>query len=536
MKKKILKKENLSDEELLLNRWYWDFHAYCECFFKGGHIKNDYNQMHKDHFRSFNPNEKGRHIVIQAARGSAKTTMFALLDVLHRICYNTEKYILILSSTADLAKAKSTDIYNEVLDNERLRAFYKLSFTEKRPSKINFTVQSMFGRCMVKSMGFFSQIRGTKEGADRPSRMILDDVSNSEIVFSEASREREKRQFNTDIKSAGQPDTNIIFIGTPQHREDVISVTSDDATYEFKKYPAILQWPDMKLWETWASIFGDATKTREQRHKDADKFYKKNKREMNKGAKLLWKSREDLKFLMRERIRIGKRAFQAEKQLIPFLEGESLFKTIHYFDIVYQDDQMYYKLEDGNLIPRKNYFNKAYYALDPASGERAKSTSSKKLSESARLMGVFDNRHHILYVEGCKLDRKPPTDIIKEMFHRHANMNFTRMGVEYNKYDEMYSPAIKRYQEEYNQIHGTNLTLPIVPIYNKIKKEDRIYSLEPMITTGQIKFYSGLQESFKGQLEDYPFCDRNDGLDALEILVRISNPDNTVQTIDLGEY
>ena len=48
-------------------------------------------------------------------------------------------------------------------------------------------------------------------------------------------REKEKRIYNTDVKMTSQPDTNHLIIGTPIHKEDLISTTFKDSHVGSKK-------------------------------------------------------------------------------------------------------------------------------------------------------------------------------------------------------------------------------------------------------------------------------------------------------------
>ena len=495
--------------------------------------------MHKQYFKMFNPVEEGRHLVIQAARGSAKTTLICLIDVMHRICYSTESYILMLSSTRPLAISKTQDIFNEILNNETLRAFYDLEFVNKRSSKEQFIIKSRYGICLVKSQGFFSQIRGTKFNAERPSRIICDDVTHGTRVFSEAQREKEKRQYDTDIKQAAQPKTNHIMVGTPLHHDDLITSKYADNTWETMKYKAILKWPkNMNLWQKWEDIFKNPKLTKTERKKAAEKFYRNNKKKMEEGAKLLWPERENLWYLMLERLRIGRRAFNAEKQLYPFLTGEALFRHIQWFNYRFEEKtgKMFFVFDDGTEVERKPATFHSYYALDPASGERKKINSSTPLSQSARVWGWLDLETDNFYLDGCEMDRLPQTKIIDEMYSLHQTLDFKKMAFEENLYRDLYYEVIKERGAEYNKKNKTNVKLPITSVYATIQKEHRIYSLEPLITNGKIKFYKYLQPEFIAQLQDYPNCDRNDGLDALEILMKISNPKHKISTIPLYKY
>lgn len=540
MKTKNLK--NLKLDEIEENRQKiiqacTDIKVFTDCFFRPHHVNNKYNQMHLDYFKTFKPHESGRHLVIQASRGAAKTTLICLIDVLYRVCYGTEKYIVILSSTKPLAVEKTTEIVNEIKENDILRAFYDIKLISKVNSKQNIEIQTIAGRCSVRSQGFQSQIRGTKYQGERPTRIICDDIIHGTRVFSEVQREKEKRIFYTDIKMTSQPRTSIVVIGTPLHKEDVISTVYRDPTWEAKKYPSIIEWPkNMELWGQWEKIFEDPKIEQNLRMAEARKFYEANKKAMDDGAVVLWPDREDLYHLMVERYRIGRRAFNAEKQLVPFLEGESLFQRIHFFEMDYHipTSQRFVVLDDGTKIPYHQHEYQFFYGLDPATGEMKKINSSKPLSQSARVCGRLHVKTGVMYIYKVIMDRSQQSKIIEEMIDLHVQYGFNKMAVETNLYRDLHINYMREILDKYNRSHDLQIDLPLTSVYAQEKKDQRIYSLEPAITHGKIVFDKYLAENFITQLKDYPNCDRNDGLDALEILMKVSNPANRLQTVELG--
>ena len=538
-KQKTLKPDEIEQSREIIIQACTDIRVFTDCFFRPRHVNNEYNKLHLDYFKSFYPHEHGRHLVIQAARGAAKTTLICLIDVLYRVCYGTDKYILILSSTKPLAVEKTTEIVNEINENDLLRAFYGIKLISKKNSKQNIEIQTMAGRCSVRSQGFQSQIRGTKYQGSRPSRIICDDIIHGTRVFSEVQREKEKRIFYTDVKMTSEPSTSIVVIGTPLHNEDVISTAFKDPTWESKKYPAIIHWPkNMELWGQWEKIFENPKIDKNDRLSEARKFYEANKKAMDEGAVVLWPDREDLYYLMVERYRIGRRAFNAEKQLQPFVEGESLFQKINFFEIDFNipTRERFVVWENGYKMPYNQHEYQFYYALDPGTGEMKKINSSKPLSQSARVCGRLHVESGVMYIYKVIMDRNPQSKIIKEMVDLHVQYGFTKMAVEKNLYRDLYIPYMRELLDKYNKAHDLKIDLPITSVYAQEKKEQRIYSLEPAITTGKIMFDKYLAEDFITQLKDYPNCDRNDGLDALEILMKVSNPYNKLRTIDLNTH
>ena len=73
-KQKALKLEDPieSNRELIIKACT-DIKNFADCFFRPHHIQNNYNKMHFDYFETFQPIERGRHLVIQAARGRKDT-------------------------------------------------------------------------------------------------------------------------------------------------------------------------------------------------------------------------------------------------------------------------------------------------------------------------------------------------------------------------------------------------------------------------------------------------------------------------------
>ena len=511
----------MSKKAEIQTRSLYDFKFFCQYFFPE-HVKDPFNEMHKDYFKNFNPFEKGIRQIILAPRGSAKTTFICLLDVLHRVAFSTEKYILIMSSTTPLALAKSQDIWDEINENENLKKVFNIKFKDKRPSKAQFTIQSTFGECYIHSRGFFSQVRGIKKRHNRPTLIIGDDTTHGEGVFSEEQREKAKRTFKTDIVLTAQPTTNIKMIGTVIHKEDLVMDLFNNPLYKAKKYKSIKSWPkNMELWKQWEDLIRNRDDP--NREKTAKKFYHDNKNKMNEGAEIMWPEREDLLYLFTERINIGTRAFGAEKQMEPFLTEESLFKFKTWFKV--QNNQII--IENTNIPIKLNDPRwQTYYALDPATGETRKNPNqkAKKLSCSSRIIAYKDTLSDRIFIYKDYTNRDSPSTIIKEMFALHKKYQFVRMGVEGNLFRDLFFEHIQITKKMVEGEVGHNIEqLPIYAHYQDQRKEDRIYSMEPHLFSGKILLNRALSPPAITQLDDYPNCSNNDFLDAMEILIKIAD-------------
>ena len=533
----IIKAKGFYDLEFFAKYFFSDVYIEQGNLVRKGHTSQPFNKMHKKFFKEFNPHKRNIRKCILASRGSAKTTLVALIYVMHGICYGYENYILLLSAGADLANMKTKDIHFEVRNNEKLKKVFNLKFEGNRnASTQTFVILGDHADCKIHSQSFFSIIRGTKYKHHRITLCILDDVVHGEGVFSEDQRIKADRQFKTDLLNAIEPGTNIIYIGTRIHNKDLGSELSKDASWDSEEWPAFEKWPDrMDLWEQWEDIRRNPTKTSQVKEKEAQQFYEDNKAEMEKGAKVLWPEREPTLELMKQRMLVGRREFDAEKQMVAFLTGDSIFNNITWFYPTTENGQ------HGFFFPKYNKFVDydesrfvKYYALDPATGERKKQTATKTHSQSARIIACKDTETGNIYVLDCYMDRKPQSKIIYEMYDLHHHHNFHRMGLEENLYRDLYKEHIKLIQEKWHEQHKVDLTLPIVSIWNDIDKEERIYSLEPRVTMGKIVFNQHMNPDFVAQIKTYPNSDHNDGLDALEILWHVCSHEHGFIATKIG--
>ena len=386
-----------------------------------------------------------------------------------------------------------------------------------------FTIKTAFGESTLKAQSFFSQIRGLKKGAQRPSCMKFDDVTHGERVFSEVQREKAKRQFYTDIRNAGYPGTSYIFMGTTIHAEDLLTKLSKEPLWNAFLYKAVEKWPEnMGLWAEWEEILSN--RQNPNREADAQIFYMEHQEEMERSAKVLWPEREPLLYLMKERFDIGTRAFGAEKQMEPFLTGDRLFEKIHWFQFTERDGKKGFLIEETQkFLPVDDDRWQIFYALDPATGEKKKQTSKKSLSFSSRIIVYRNIKTNQKFILRDRTNRDSPTEIIKEMIRWHEEYLFLKVGVEGDLFKDLYMPAVRMLLKEHQQKTGYYERIPLYEIYQDQKKEKRIYSIEPKVHSGEILFCRNLSVEATGELENYPNCDHNDFLDAVEIAEKITN-------------
>jgi len=483
----------------------------------------DFNEFHTDLFKSMGFMERAVRRARAAPRGYAKSTIAALIKPIHDVCYGLEKYVVVVSNTQDQANQKLRDIRSEVLTNINLVHDYGISFHTKKPGETQYTLHCNNHSCLFTSYGAGVEIRGIRFGADRPTKVILDDSEHSEEVLNEALRKKYEDWYFQVISQIGTKETNIDFIGTVLHRESLLMRLLKNPAYDGAVYKSVISWSERQdLWDKWTLIYTDLDN--KNRLAEAQAFYDSNKTSMLQGTKVLWADKETYLDLMKELIEKGKRAFMKEKQNEPLGGDEALFERLHW----YRETGEGLVIEStGALLPWKELKDphgrwlNAYGCLDPATGQ-TKARAGKLGDFSCILSGLKDIKGRLL-VHKDWTKRAAPTKYITEVFEQHMIMNFQKFGVETNLYRNLLLPNIiterKRREQEAKRV----IQLPFYDIENVDNKEKRIYTLEPKVTHGWVLFNRALSQEFVGQLEAFPHGDHDDGPDTLEMLWGLVN-------------
>lgn len=127
----LLKQVPLPEKKtLILYRGATDLRFFIQIFLPH-YCPLPFSGMQEDALEEFVFGVRGRKRVRAGPRGCAKSTFKAFFEILHDICYVSERYILIASNTEEQSKAKLKDIRNELLENELLHdVFGKFFFTK----------------------------------------------------------------------------------------------------------------------------------------------------------------------------------------------------------------------------------------------------------------------------------------------------------------------------------------------------------------------------------------------------------------------
>jgi len=462
-------------------------------------------------------------LAIAAPRDFGKSTLVTLIYIIWSICYEKEKFIVILSNTSSQAKQILENIRKELSENQRLKAAFPEIFeTEGRPKPPRWTQNDIVTRngIEVLAAGSGQQIRGRKHGSYRPSLIIADDLESAENNFSNESREKQKNWFAKSILRLGSEETNYFFVGNLYHPHCLLSEYIDpqlNPGWIYRVYRVVIKWPTRAdLWEKWRNIYRGSEKFEGiSGPEGALKYYQANKVAMDEGAELLWPERHTLYGLMvvREENEIS---FMSELQNSPLDSKECLFNTD---DLQYWTNT-YPTVED--LLHALGDNAEFYGACDPSLGSQ-----NLKGDYSAIIVLARDKRDGVLYIIEADIKRRTPDETIESILAYYERYHFINFGLETNQFQKIMLTRL----EEKGKKQG--LYISLVQFNNTTDKVKRIQSLQPLVKNGTIKF-SKYHKLLLEQARDFPKGAFDDGLDGLEMTVRTAEEPGKFQVFICG--
>jgi len=491
-----------------------DFELFADLFFPH-YVKHNYNDFHRDMFEYYSLPKRAARLARGAPRGYAKSTLTALIKPIHDACYGFEKYILIASNGQPLANGKLKDIRTEILGNTQLVDVYGIRFPRKNPAETEFTTICDGHKTAFKAVGTGVQVRGTRVGADRPTKIILDDVEHSEEVENEEIRVKYENWYNEDICKVGDETTNIEFIGTVLHKEALLSKLLVNPAYNGKIYKAVISFAkNEQLWQKWRDLYTNLDNP--TRADTALAFFKQNEAAMMEGVHVLWPEKEPYYNLMVEIIENGRRAFMKEKQQEPLASDSRVFENFHWYHEV---DGGILIEKSGKIIKWDELKSHAYGVIDPATGKK----KSKSLGDFSCLLSGFKEPQGRLLVHNDWTRREPPTKYMRQIFDSHDHYNYQKFGVEENLYRELLIPNLADERKRREERGGKIIKLAFYGIDQTANKIERITAIEPKVSHGWILLNRALSPEFKSQLENFPSSSHDDCPDALEMLWNLVN-------------
>ena len=193
---------------------------------------------------------------------------------------------------------------------------------------------------ILEAVGFNAGARGKSKGITRPDLVIFDDLQNDDAAKSEGRVVEMARKIKKTFMGLAGHRKKIaaIMTSTPIEADDLSETFAADPGWKTKTYKMVTAWPRCHnpeataeerkgvrdLWAEYWEIFNAEKAADREPHVAANRFYRKHRREMDEGARVLNPRNFDpatelsgIQHAMNILLRDGEDAFMAEYQMQP---------------------------------------------------------------------------------------------------------------------------------------------------------------------------------------------------------------------------
>ncbi|MDX2469085.1 MAG: phage terminase large subunit [SAR324 cluster bacterium] len=452
-----------------------------------------FSAMHKDYFQVFTwmassnkrPDKRGLRKALAAPRGNAKTSMAKAL-MLYCIVYGLKHFIVYISDTLAQAAESLVALKVELEENPRLG----LDFPEVCGVGPVWNQSEMLTKngIKVKIFGTGKRIRGASHGTYRPDLILGDDLENDENCQTPMQRENLYKWLWKGLLPLGPPDEShdVIIQGTVLHYDSLLARLLASSSFTGVKFQAVISWPTQsKLWDEFSTLYNRVGRG------TALGYYEANKKQMDRGAKVLWPKVQPLVVLM------GKKAeeptsFSSEYQNEPMDENERIFdmKAANYWE-TWASDVVFVG------------------AVDPSMGGSAKSDPSAIV-----ILGVSVASGKLQVME-AEIARTKPDQLIVKLIEYQKKYKCVTWAVETIQFQEFFKSELLKSAAK------AGVLFPAVGVKPHSDKGLRIKTLQPYVVNGAIEFNKSHYELL-AQMEQFPKAAHDDGPDALQMAVAIA--------------
>ena len=467
-----------------------------------------------------------------APRGNAKTTLSSGKAV-HDAVYGLEGYVVIVS--ANLKKGAVPIMKNicDMAQEPRLQALYGKVVVKRNEEDRIVTVagQTPMG---LAARSFTTQIRGTKIGNQRPTKIVVDDGEDPLRVKNPDNRKADEDFLQGDILKAGPNNGGLLvdWVGTVLHRDAILPGLVRKPGWRGRIWRAIEQWStdeeSLALWERCRQVWADLAN--EDREQDARRFYEANKEAMDRG----WKVMDPTTWpLFRLQVAIwseGLESFLRERQNEANLAQYSFFDVdkFRWFDLKKEPDgRRYVAIQSPRYGEIRSYVDQMTLVgyLDPVPGQDLGSLSDGAgAGDYAAFAVVGKDRYGYAYVLEVWMARARDSDQINKVWELAEKWKVRTVGIETNNFARLITRDFQRSQQE-RASKGLYYEVDFISDHVQTKKEDRIAALQPVaMEHGWLRFNSEMadkENEVRKQFEDFPNGSHDDGPDAISSAFRL---------------
>ena len=472
-----------------------------------------------------NKNRTAR-IAWAASRGHAKSAYLSNAFPVHEIVFRKRRMILIISETNSGSKKFIKWVAGQLKFNHKLREDFgeALSEHKQRNEKDSEEAFLTFTGIKMEATSLGTQIRGFRNGAQRPDLILLDDLESRDSNNTAELRQKAKDWLNQDLMPAYDPtQTAVIFMGTIVHADSLLNyVLNERHDFIKNRFPAIITMPKrMDLWAEFERVYKEYEPTPEEladmetadeekptpNAQAALRFYHDHKSEMDDGAEVLWSSRFPLSTLFLEKVNFGSKAFNTEYLNNPIDEESQIFKPEQF---------SYYEPLAFKFTHSDYYIGMGLdFAMGKAKGDYSALVTVAKHKTTGKI-----------YVADAYLARIHPDKFLDVIVEKVREWQPDIIGAEAQMAQEFFVDTLKQYLEHIGYPAHTR----VKKIQQRQRKELRIEAMLPDIEKGNVIFnksHAILLEHF----ERYGSRWHDDGPDALQMAIEVvKRPRAVIQT------
>lgn len=467
-----------------------------------------------------------------APRGLSKTTLENFGDLIHDTVYGLEVCTLVYSTTYTDSFRMVKALYDVFTTREHAPLLhdvygpFEVVGTQKEFAVFSPRGEPMGSQFSAKSFGGTG--RGHLYRNQRPSKITMDDIVHPKHVYSPIQRDNDWRFLNNDVLKSGAPYTIFRMLNTVQHDDDTTRRAAKDPSWIVRQWSALKKWPaNAALWAKCKAIWADLSNTRVDvvivedqpvpipgRVVDAERFYRENRAEMDRGAEVLWEARRPL-FVLMESWWANPASFWAEDQNDPKNPERQVFdvtkfhrfhfdgRTITMRDVKDDDGKI---LRPGRTVPLSDCDLARW--LDPSLGKTA--SDYPALATLAR-----ERRTGYRFVLRCTLDKGPPSSQRARVWTEFDHEPRGKWGVDADGMGALFGEEFEREKQE-RQKTGRVWNLGIEGYHSSEDKHGRIARLESATANGFLQFADDLPQEVINQFRDEPHGSHDDAPDAIE--------------------
>lgn len=193
-------------------------------------------------------------VVAVAPREHAKSTGLTFVFGLAELCFRVSDYVILISSTEDMAAEQLSNLKEELADNEDLRRDFGILGFEQ-DTKTDIIVKCEDGhRFRILARGAEQKIRGKMWKGKRPNLLICDDMEDDEQVDNRDRRVKFRRWFFRAARQALSRTGRIRVHGTILHEDSLLARLLKNKGWHHLFYKAHASFDDFSdiLWpENW---------------------------------------------------------------------------------------------------------------------------------------------------------------------------------------------------------------------------------------------------------------------------------------------